>query len=64
MDSYACFRISLELGVDQREPPLNYFLSGRRPVGEGELRHSHAWVQLGQDCSTIFIMCLYYIISC
>ena len=61
VDSYACFRISLELGVDQREPPLNYFLSGRRPVGEGELRHSHAWVQLGQDCSTILIMCLWYV---
>jgi len=42
VDSDACFRISLELCVHEREPPLNYFLSGRRPVGERELRHCHA----------------------
>jgi len=42
VDSYACFRISLELCVDQREPPLNYFLSRGRTVREGELRHCYA----------------------
>jgi len=41
VNSYACFRISLELGVDQREPPLDDLLGGRRPVREGELRHGH-----------------------
>jgi len=41
VDSDACFRISLELSVDQREPPLNDFLGGRGPIREGELRHSH-----------------------
>jgi len=41
VNSYACFGISFELGVDQREPPLNYLLSGRRPIREGELRYSH-----------------------
>lgn len=58
VDSDACFRISLELSVDQREPPLNDFLGGRRPIREGELRHSHTWVQLGQHCLTISVECV------
>lgn len=42
VDSYACFRISLELCVHQREPPLNNLLGWGRPVRKGELGHSHA----------------------
>lgn len=42
VDSYACFRISLELCVHQREPPLDYLLGWGRPVRKGELGHSHA----------------------
>jgi len=61
VNSYACFGISFELGVDQREPPLNYLLSGRRPIREGEFRYSHTWTKTWSGLIDNFIkLCVCY----
>ena len=54
MDTNTCVRISIELFVHQREPPLNYFLGGCRPIREGELRNFHAWIKIVNYCFTIW----------